>query len=479
MDERKDFRGERREDGDMSNWDAEVDVLVVGAGGAGMAAAVAAHDAGALVAVTEKLERPGGNTALSTGSLPGAGTRFQKAAGIEDSADLLVSDLRGLSGRHDADEILELLAGHSAEIVEWLADKLDVKLDIIVDYKHVAHSVPRLHAPASRKGQDLSDAMLAAVERRGIALATSSPVAALERDPAGQIVGASVVNPDGHQSRIKAQNVILCINGFGASRDLLKKYCPEAAEFMYVGAKGSEGEAVRWGEELKASFGNMASYQGYATVLYPHGELLSWTTIEKGAIVVNRDGRRFADEAVGYSGLTASVGQQRGPLWAIGDRRILDIAAREPWFKEILDLGGAKKADSIEEIARRTSLDPHILRATIDTYNRAASKQIKDPFSRTEFGEAPLAAPYWFAQVVPALLSTQGGLMIDRQGRVLRNDGCPIDNLFAAGGAAAGIAGHSGGRGYASGTGLLHAIGLGYIAGRAAAADLRGAKKSA
>lgn len=463
----------------MSNWDTEVDVLVIGAGGAGLAAAVAAHDAGALVAVTEKLERPGGNTALSTGSLPGAGTRFQRAAGITDSPDLLVSDLRGLSGPHDADDILELLAGHSAEIVEWLADKVGVDLDVIVDYKHVAHSVPRLHAPASRKGQDLADSMLAAVERRGIALATSSPVTTLERDGAGVIVGGCCVNPDGHRSRIKAQKIILCVNGFGASKDLLKRYCPEAAEFMYVGAKGSEGEAIRWGEELKASFGNMASYQGYATVLYPHGELLSWTTIEKGAIVVNRDAQRFADEAVGYSGLTAAVGRQEGPLWAIGDRRILDIAAREPWFKEILDLGGAKKANSIEEIARLTSLDARTLRNTIDTYNRAALKEITDPYSRVDFGVAPLVTPYWFAQILPALLSTQGGLMIDRHGRVVREDHSVIANLFAAGGAVAGIAGRSGGRGYASGTGLLHAIGLGYIAGQTAAAELHRARELA
>jgi fumarate reductase flavoprotein subunit len=457
----------------VSEWDAELDVLVVGAGGAGLAAAVAAHDAGALVAVTEKLNRAGGNTALSTGSLPGAGTRFQRAAGILDSPGLFASDLRGLCGHHDADELLDLLAERSAEIVEWLADDLSVKLDVIVDYKHVAHSVPRLHAPASRKGQDLFDAMLAAVEKRGIALATSSPVTSLEKDEYGEITGGRVVNPDGHLSRIKASKVILCVNGFGASRELLRKYCPEAAEFMYVGAKGSEGEAVRWGEEFGACFGNLRSYQGYATVLYPHGELLSWTTIEKGAIVVNRDAQRFADEAVGYSGLTAAVGEQRGPLWAIGDMRILNIAAREPWFKEVLELGGARRVESIEEIARLASLDSEKLRVTIETYNRAANREVPDEYSRTEFGEAPLVAPYWFAQVVPALLSTQGGLMIDRDARVLRSDRSAIKNLFAAGGAVAGIAGRSGGRGYASGSGLLHAIGLGYLAGRAAAAELR------
>jgi fumarate reductase flavoprotein subunit len=457
----------------MSEWDTEVDVLIIGAGGAGLAAAVAAHDAGAVVAVTEKLERSGGNTALSTGSLPGAGTRFQRAAGIADSPELMVADLRGLSGPHDADALLELLARRSAEVVEWLVDDVGVQLDVIVDYRHVAHSVPRLHAPTSRKGQDLADQLLAAVERRSIPLATSSPVRELKYDTDGSVVGAVAIDPDGNASRIRAEKTILCVNGFGASPDLVRTYCPEAAGIMYVGAKGSEGEAVRWGQQVGARFGNMASYQGYATVLYPHGELLSWTTIEKGAIVVNSDGARFADESVGYSGLTAAVSRQSGPTVAIMDQRMLDIAAREPWFQEILQYGGAKRAASVEELASQTGLDRERLRATLDEYKRAANGEMKDPFGRVDFGIAPLVAPYWQARVVPALLSTQGGLAVDEAARVLYQDGRVIPNLFAAGGAVAGIAGRSGGRGYASGTGLLHAIGLGFIAGRAAVGELR------
>ena len=456
----------------MREWDTEVDVLIVGAGGAGLAAAVAAHDASAMVAITEKLDRIGGNTALSTGSLPGAGTRFQRAAGIEDSPERLIADLRGLSGRHDADSLLEVLAEHSAEIVEWLVDSLGVELDVIVDYRHVAHSVPRLHAPPSRKGQDLADQMLAAVERRGIPLATSSPVRSLKRGPDGAILGAVTADPEGKESAIRASKIILCVNGFGASPKLVRTYCPEAADLMYVGAKGSEGEAIVWGEELGAAFGNLASYQGYATVLYPHGELLSWTTIEKGAIVVNGAGARFADESVGYSGFTAAVAHAGTPITAIFDQTIIDIAAREPWFKEVLDYGGAKRASDIPQLASAANLDREQLEQTLSTYNRAAKGEVEDPFGRTQFGVAPLVAPYWYARVVPALLSTQGGLSVDSFGRVLNRNNKPVPGLFAAGGAVAGISGRSGGMGYASGSGLLHAIGLGYIAGRAAVAEL-------
>jgi fumarate reductase flavoprotein subunit len=457
------------------DWDLSVDVLVVGAGGAGLVAAIQAHDLGAVVAIAEKLDRPGGNTAISTGSIPGAGTRFQRKAGITDSSELFTNDLLALSGSHDADNLVHLLAGRSAELVEWLRDKAEVRLAIITDYKHVGHSVPRLHAPSSRKGEDLAHDLLAAVAKREIPLALSSPVVRLEKDHSGRLAGVVTREASGKEARIEAKKIILCANGFGNDAKLVAEYCPEIAGAMYVGARGSEGEVVRWGQELGAKFGNMHSYQGFATIIYPHGELLSWTTIEKGGIVVNVTGERFGDEAIGYSGFSAPVKAQSGGVTAIFDQAIYDIAAKEPWFKEILDYGAAKKAESIEQLASAIGVDAERLRHTITTYNDAAAGSIKDPHGRTEFGVAPLKAPFWQARVVPALLSPQGGLMIDDQGHVLDAADRPIANLFAAGGSVAGISGREGGIGYSSGSGLLHAIGLGWIAAQTAAAELKAA----
>src|SRR5689334_21431170 len=159
--------------------DADVDVLIVGAGACGLAAAIAAHDAGASVAIIEKLDRAGGNSALSTGSVPAAGTRFQRDAGIEDSAERFVEDLIRKGGPTDCPALLRRMVETSAATVEWLVDTVGARMVLVTAYKHVGHSVPRLHAPASRRGKDLVDDLLAAAEKRGIPLAVGNAARSL------------------------------------------------------------------------------------------------------------------------------------------------------------------------------------------------------------------------------------------------------------------------------------------------------------
>lgn len=455
-------------------WDQEVDVLVIGAGGCGLVAAVAAREAGAReVAVLEKFHRIGGNTGVSTGSVPGAGTRLQRAAGIDDSPARMLADLMARSGPHDVPELTRALVDGSADLVEWLVDTVRARLELVTDYRHVGHSVPRLHAPKSRKGQDLVDDLVAAVEARDIPIAVGNPVRELVTDGAA-VVGAVVQGERTRETRIAAGKVVLATNGFGANPELVRTWCPEIAGARYFGAEGSTGEAVLWGQRLGAALANMGAYQGYAAVADPHGALLSWTTIEKGGIVVNARAERFGDESAGYSGFTRDVMAQPAPTFAVFDEKIRRIAAREEEFRELLDIGGAKSADTVAGLAAAAGLDAARLGATMAAYDAAAARRAPDRFGRTDFGEAPLAPPYLVCRVVPGLFHTQGGLRIDTAARVLATDGRPLPNLFAGGGAAAGISGRTGGAGYASGNGLLTALGLGRIAGRTAARELRG-----
>lgn len=456
-------------------WDMEVDVLVVGAGACGLAAAIAAHDAGVQVAILEKRDRPGGNSSLSTGSVPGAGSRFQREAGIQDSSDVMVADLQRLSGESELPQLTRRMAEISAQLCEWLVDNVGARMTLITDYCHVGHTVPRLHAPASRRGQDLVDDLLAAVDKRGIPLATNNPVQTLFISPEGAVIGVAVDGPGVERSCIRAHNVILASNGFAANRELVAQYCGEIAGAEYFGALGSEGEAVLWGRQLGARLANMQAYQGYAAVAYPHGSLLSWTTIEKGGILVNEAGKRFGNEDLGYSAYAREVLGQHAKVYAIFDERIKDLASKEDEFRELVELGGLKNAESIEQLAARFELPADALARSFHDYNAAAAGQRADDFGRRKFNMAPLTGRLWICRVTPGLFHTQGGLAIDDDGRVLREDGSVIAGLFAGGGAAAGISGRAGAGGYASGNGLLTAIGLGYLAARAAAAQVKAA----
>jgi fumarate reductase flavoprotein subunit len=453
----------------------ELDVLVIGAGGCGLAAAIAAHDAGASVAIVEKMDRPGGNSALSTGSVPAAASRFQKEAGIEDSSDRFYEDLMRISGGSDCPELVRRMVETSAATVEWLIDEVGARMVFISAYKHIGHTVPRLHAPISRRGQDLVDDLLAAAARRDVSIAVGNPVESLIVED-GAVRGANIRTGNGVAEPVRSAKVILAANGFAGNREMVRRFCPEIAGATYFGALGSTGEAISWGEKLGADLGNISAYQGYAAVADPHGSLLSWTTIEKGGILLNAKGERFGDEARGYSGYTPTVMAQGGPCYALFDQRIFEIAMNEEEFAELWQIGGLKKADTAADAMMPHGLDPAAVTATLGAYAAAASGRMPDVFGRRDFGIAPLVGPFYSCRVVPGLFHTQGGLKVDLDGRVLKADGTPIPNLFAGGGVAAGLSGRSGAAGYASGNGLLSAIGLGRLAGLAAAHEAHAAR---
>lgn len=449
----------------------ELDVLIIGAGACGLCAAIQAHDKGLSVALIEKNDRPGGNSALSTGSVPAANSRFQREAGIEDTPETYFRDLMGIAGETEAEQLVRRMTAVSAETVEWLIDDVCCRMELITAYKHIGHSVSRLHAPRSRRGKDLVDDLVAAVERRDIPMAVGNAARSLIVED-GRVVGALVDSGDGQPQEIRARAVILASNGFGNNRALVERYIPEIAGAQYFGALGSDGEAILWGEELGAELLNMEAYQGYAAVADPHGSILSWTTIEKGGVLLNEKGERFGDESLGYSGYAKHVLAEGARSWALFDQRIFEIAMQEEEFAELWEHRGLKTGATVAEVAAAQGLDADAAEAAVAAYNTAAEAGVPDAFGRTAYGLAPLQAPFYSCRTLPALFHTQGGLAVDDDARVLRRDGTPIPGLYAGGGAAAGVSGKSGALGYASGNGLLTATALGRLAALAAAADL-------
>ena len=448
--------------------EVDVDVIVVGAGGGGLTAALAVADSGCSVVVLEKLDRAGGNSALSTGSIPAAGSRQQRQAGVDDDPDRMFTDLMRQSGPHEAEALTRRLSETSAELVDWLIDDHGIRLDLIMDYKHVGHSVNRLHAPPSRKGRDLVDDLLAACERAGVDVLVGNPVTGLLTEQ-GRVCGVVVEGDRVDRYELRSHAVILASNGFAANKDLIQKWIPELSDVEYFGAHGSTGEALEWGLDLGGYLLNEQAYQGYAAVAYPHGSILSWTTVEKGAVLVDSSGSRLGDESIGYSGFTAEVLRGKPPVYVIYDTRIKALAEKELEFAELVHMGGAVEFQTIEAMADGLGIDAVALAETLTTYAEAARGDRLDPFGRSDFALAPLEPPYVASRVTPGLFHTQGGLAIDLDGRVLTRSGDAIPGLFAVGGVAPGVSGRAGGRGYSSGNGLLSAVGLGRLAGLAAA----------
>ncbi|HUN69377.1 MAG TPA: FAD-dependent oxidoreductase [Burkholderiales bacterium] len=451
-------------------WDMETELVIVGAGACGLMAGFAAARQGVEVLLLEKSARLGCNTELASGSIPAAGTRFQRAAGIEGTAEQMAEDiLRKNRGQADR-EIVLALCRRSVEVIDLLADEVGLPLALNTDAGRAGFSFLRLHNPPGRTGGPLIRALRDALGRFSNAtFADETPGAGLVADGGGAVTGV-LAGPAGTE-RIGAKKVILACDGFGANREMLRRYIPEMAEVEYIGTQNNTGEGVRWGIELGAAIAHMTGYQGHGYVCAGHGTRLSPEIPQLGGIFVNANGERFARDDQGYSEFARVVlGQPGGVAVGIFDQRIYDVVAPTDHFKDTVASGALRSAGTLEELAAAFRLDPAKLRSTVEDYNAGVLRG-EDRFGRQAFG-APLRAPFYGAKVTGALAHTQGGLKIDVHARVLRPDGTSVPNLYAGGGTAAGISG-DGPDGYLSGNGLLSALGLGLIAGEHAAAAIR------
>ncbi|WP_433041950.1 FAD-dependent oxidoreductase [Dactylosporangium sp. CS-033363] len=439
----------------------DVDVLVAGAGGAGLSAAIAAAQRGASVLVAEAFEHfaRGNNTSMSTSMIPAAGTRWQAGAGVADDAAAFLADIeRKTKGRADA-VIARALVGVGPALVDWLDGECGIPLELVTDFKYPGFSQYRCHTVANRAGRDLLDGLLRhAAGLADLDIVTPARLTGLStRDGAWT---AALQRPGGGTETVTARAVVLATGGFGADTALVKEYIPEIAAGVYAGGEGCRGDALRLGAELGLDTGYLGAYQGHGSWAVPHSTLLTWATVMHGAVMVNSAGERFGDETVGYSEYARNVLDQPGAVaWMIGDRRVHEACLPFQDYRDLDAAGGVRWSD---DPAAVIGCPPAALARTL------AGAGPGDRFGRTLWERPGIAAPYFLVRVTGALFHTQGGLLVDGDARVLR-DGVPVPGLYAAGGAAAGISG-TGGDGYLAGNGLLGALGLGYLAGRHATA---------
>jgi fumarate reductase flavoprotein subunit len=443
-------------------------VLVIGAGACGLCAALAARDAGADVLVLEQDKSPSGATSMSTGLIPAAGTPEQKSYNIDDDADRLTADVMAKTKGQAPEEMVRHLARESAPTMAWLKEKHRAPLDLVTGFLYPGHSRMRMYGTPNRTGAELIAALLSANERAGTDILTEAKAETLIVDENARVRGVLARRPDDSIEAIGCDALILASCGFSGDRELLARHIPEILEATFHSHPGNKGAAIYWGEALGAQLADMDAYQGHGGLAYGHGVPILWPVIMQGGFQVNRLGQRFSDESLGYSEQAAKVLAQPGKIaWTIFDQRIYTMMEAFEDFRDAIGAGAIVRGDTIGALAQAARLPPDALEATFQHIARAHT-QGGDAFGRNFAQSPPLQAPYFTAKVTGALFHTQGGLAVDTNARVLRQNGAPFANLFAGGGAARGVSGR-GASGYIAGNGLWTATTLGRLAGTAAA----------
>jgi fumarate reductase flavoprotein subunit len=445
--------------------DAEVDVAIIGAGACGLVAALRAVEAGADVLVLERDAKPTGSTSMSSGFIPAPATRFQRAIGTDDDTpERFATDIQAKTKNRADPGLVASVSEAIGPALEWLADSHGLEWIVLDDFLYPGHSRHRMHAVPEKTGAALLQRLATAAEAAGVMVATGAHVTGLFADEE-RIRGVCISRADGSEEHLTCKALVLACNGYGGNADLVARHIPELDGAHYYGHAGNQGDAVLWGQALGADIRDLSGYQGHGSLAHPHQILISWALMMEGGIQVNAAGQRFSNEHEGYSEQAVKVLAQPSRIaWNVYDQRIHEFAQAFPDYRDAIEAGAVRRADSLDELARQIDVDP---RALSDTLRATAALQAGDgvdEFGRDFTTRPALKAPLHAVKVTGALFHTQGGLMVDGEAHVLSSSGRAFPNLFAGGGAACGVSGPDV-SGYLSGNGLLTAIALGYIAG--------------
>ncbi|CAN5767045.1 FAD-dependent oxidoreductase [soil metagenome] len=446
--------------------DAEVRtaVAIVGAGACGLTAALMLHDAGIDCVVLERDAVPSGSTALSSGFIPAPDTRAQRAHGIvDDNADRFAADIQAKAHGDAAPALVKAYSEAIGPALDALQERHGFDWTVLDGFLYPGHSRHRMHALPQKTGAALMARLQAAGEAAGIPVLTQALVDTLWLDGHDRAIGVGYRRPDGRTELLACDVLLLACNGFGGNAAMVRMLLPEMAHATFGGHAGNDGSAILWGEALGARTRDLGGYQGHGSWVTPQGALMTWAVMMEGGIQVNRDGRRFHDETHGYSEAAVQVlAQPDGVAWNVFDAPLLALARGFPDFCEAEAAGAVRRCESVAQLAACIGCDEAALQVTLDLMGNAQAQPDGRRFSRA------LTAPYFAVKVTGALFHTQGGLDVAPDMRVLRQDGSPLPNLLAAGGAAGGVSGNAV-WGYLSGNGLLSAVAGGYLAAATAA----------
>ena len=429
--------GESQYNGQTLGENKVADIVVIGAGGAGMTAAIQAVQDGATnVVIIEKTGMAGGNTTRSTGGLNASETTFQDRDAIEDSNQLFIDDtMKGGKNINDL-SLVTYMAENSADALYWAND---LGADLTVVGLFGGASVKRIHRPSdtSAVGPVLVKTLLNQVEKLNIpVLYNTKAEEILTKD--GKVCGVKVTDANGTYT-INCTAVIVATGGFGANSEMVVEYNPNLAGFGTTNVAAATGDGIVMGTAIGAATVDMEQIQTHPTV-HPETQTMYTEAVRgNGAIIVNKEGARFTNEMGTRDVVSAAILEQTdGQAWLIFDHAVrTSLKAIEGY----ISAGIVTEAETIEELATKIGADVDTLTATMKKFADDVTNGNEDEFGRTGL-ELPLTEGNFYACLVaPAIHHTMGGLKINTATEVLREDGTAIAGLFAAGEVTGGVHG--------------------------------------
>ena len=501
-------KADKTANGETVSYDA--DVVVIGAGGAGMTAAMTAADAGQKVIILESQAMVGGNSVRATGGMNAAKTvyqdenEFDEAAGVEkmlksaadnyadnetitalaktvseqwaayqanptgyfDSVELMELDtMVGGKGINDP-ELVKTLCEGTADAIDWL-DANGMSLHNVSSFGGA--SVKRIHRPTNEEGKVVSvgayliPLMEENCAKRGIDIVLNTTVDTILTDAKGAAVGISGTDKDGNTVVVNAKSVVLATGGFGANLDMVTEYKPELAGFMTTNAAGAQGQGIEMATAIGAGTVDMDQIQIHPTVEANTAALITEGLRGDGAILVNANGECFIDE-VGTRDVVsaAEIAQPGSYSWLIVDQTMADASSV---IQGYIKKGYTKSGATYEELAKELEIDPATFAKTMETWNGYVEAKNDPDFGRTSFANPLNNGPFYAIKVTAGVHHTMGGVTINSVTEVLKADGTAIPGLFAAGEVTGGV--HGANR--LGGTAVADFVVFGRIAGDSAA----------
>ena len=464
----------------------DADVVVVGAGGAGMTAAITAAAEGKSVVILESQSMVGGNSVRATGGMNAGKTVYQdenefgESAGVEktlktaaekyadnetitalaktvseqwaayqanptgyfDSVELMELDtMIGGKGINDP-ELVETLCANSADAIDWL-DEHGITLHNVSSFGGA--SVKRIHRPVNAEGKTVSvgsymiPLLQENCEKAGVKMMLDTTATEILTDANGAAVGVKATGASGETVTVNAKAVVLATGGFGANLDMVVKYKPELKGFMTTNAPGIQGQGIEMAQAIGAATVDMDQIQIHPTVEANTAALITEGLRGDGAILINEEGQRFIDEVGTRDVVSAAEIAQTGSYsWLVVDQAMVDASSViQGYIKKGYTVTGA----TYEELGKAMGVDAAAFAETMEKWNGYVEAKNDPDFGRTSFANPLNTAPYYAVKVTAGVHHTMGGLKINANTEVLNEKGEVIPGLFAAGEVTGGVHG--------------------------------------